>query len=82
MFILTNHPNLTYGFNGRVNEVILSAENFSTYMRLHPRDANWSTLPDYLNHVFDRVLTNEVQAKKDTPCVFEGTLAAERALCL
>jgi hypothetical protein len=82
MFILTNRPYLTYGINRQLNEVILSAENFRSYMRLLTRDANWSILPDYLHDAFDRVLIIEVQAKKATPCVFEGTLAVERALCL
>ena len=55
--------------------MVLSAEDFKNYLRSLTQDADWDTLPNYLQDAIDRVLIDEVRTEKDTAPDLEDILA-------
>ncbi|MFQ5631314.1 MAG: hypothetical protein ACE5I1_21285 [bacterium] len=52
---------LVYDDSGRLIEVILSANDFLTYLRSLANETDWESLPDYLQDAVDRMLIDEVR---------------------
>jgi len=77
MLVLTHPPKMTYDSNGQLIEVVLSADDFKTYLRSLTQDADWDTLPNYLQDAIDRLLIDEVRTEKDTACALEDILAVK-----
>jgi hypothetical protein len=67
MVIMTNPPKLVYNDEGRLIEVILSAEDYLAYLRGVAADEDWESLPPHLQDAIDRMLIDEVRtADEDT----------------
>jgi hypothetical protein len=67
MVIMTNPPKLVYNDEGRLIEVILSAEDYLAYLRRVAADEDWESLPPHLQDAIDRMLIDEVRtADEDT----------------
>jgi hypothetical protein len=67
MVIMTNPPTLVYNDEGRLIEVILSAEDYLAYLRGVAADEDWESLPPHLQDAIDRMLIDEVRtADEDT----------------
>ena len=66
MGAIANPPKMVYDETGQLIEVILSAEDYLTYLRTVARDSDWETLPPHLQDAIDRMLIDEVRAEKAT----------------
>ena len=77
ILVLTHPPKMTNDSNGQLIEVVLSADDFMTYLRSLTQDADWDTLPNYLQAAIDRVLIDEVRIEKDTARDLEDILAVK-----
>ena len=61
MVIMANPPKLVYNDEGRLIEVILSAEDYLAYLRGVVAEEDWETLPSHLQDAIDRMLIDEVR---------------------
>ncbi len=69
-------PKMVYDETGTLVEVILSAEDFRTYLRTLLAEADWDTLPPHLQDAIDLLLVEEVRHEKETARDFDEILAA------
>ena len=80
MVLISHPPKFVYDSSGRLVEVILSAEDFTAYLRELSAKEDWETLPEYLQDAVDRLLIDEVRIEKDSAedieNVFGGALGA------
>lgn len=70
-------PKMVYDETGTLVEVILSAEDFRTYLRTLLAEADWDTLPSHLQDAVDLLLVEEVRYEKETARDFDEILAEE-----
>ena len=75
MVIMTNPPKLVYNDEGRLIEVILSAEDYLAYLRGVTADEDWESLPPHLQDAIDRMLIDEVRAADEETFDLEVLLA-------
>ena len=61
MLLMANPPKLVYDDEGRLVEVILSAEDYPTYLRGIVAEEDWESLPAHLQDAIDRMLIDEVR---------------------
>ena len=61
MVPMANPPKLVYDDEGRLVEVILSAEDYLTTLRGVAAEKNWESLPAHLQDAIDRMLIDEVR---------------------
>jgi hypothetical protein len=78
MVFMENPPKLVYDDSGRLIEVILSAEDYLTYLRGLAAEADWETLPPHLQDAIDRLLIDDVRSEKEDAIDLE-TLFADSA---
>lgn len=64
MHMIQAPPKMVYDSGGDLVEVILSAEDFRTYLRTLNAEADWNVLPRYLQDAIDRLLIDEVRGEK------------------
>lgn len=65
MIGITTPPKMVYDEMGQLVEVILNAKDFKAYLRSISSEADWETLPSYLQDVIDQLLIDEVRSEKD-----------------
>ncbi|MDX1416849.1 MAG: hypothetical protein R3293_21785 [Candidatus Promineifilaceae bacterium] len=75
MIIMTNPPKLVYDDQGRLIEVILSAEDYLNYLRRIAAAEDWESLPAYLQDAIDRLLIDEVRSVDEKTFDLEAVLA-------
>jgi hypothetical protein len=75
MILIQHPPKMVYDEAGRLVEVILSAEDFRSYLRSLLTENDWETLPKHLQDTIDRMLIDEVRAEKETAFDLETVLA-------
>ena len=57
-------PKMVYDSGGDLVEVILSADDFRTYLRTLNVEADWDGLPRHLQDAIDRLLIDEVRDER------------------
>lgn len=62
MVLMANPPKLVYDDEGRLIEVILSAEDYLSYLRSVAAEEDWESLPSHLQDAIDRMLIDEVRS--------------------
>lgn len=75
MVFMENPPKLVYDDDGHLVEVILSADDYLTYLRTLAAEADWETLPSHLQDAIDRLLIDEVRSEKEEAVDLETLLA-------
>ena len=75
MILIEHPPKMVYDDAGRLIEVILSAEDFRAYLRSLLNEADWETLPKYLQDAIDLLLIDEVRHEKETARDLKAVLA-------
>jgi hypothetical protein len=73
--LIEHYPKMVYDENGRLVEVILAAEDFSTYLRWLARQVDWESLPEPLQDAIDRLLIDEVRGEKGAARDLDSVLA-------
>ncbi len=68
-------PKMVYDNGGDLVEVILSADDFRTYLRTLNTEADWESLPRHLQDAVDRLLIDEVRGEKDQALALDAVLA-------
>ena len=79
MVIMANPPKLVYNDEGRLIEVILSAEDYLAYLRGVMAEEDWETLPPHLQDAIDRMLIDEVRMADEETFDLEALLADSEA---
>jgi hypothetical protein len=79
MVIMANPPKLVYNDEGRLIEVILSAEDYLAYLRDVMAEEDWETLPPHLQDAIDRMLIDEVRMADEETFDLEALLADSEA---
>lgn len=77
MLTLSHPPKLIYDESGSLVEVILSADDYLTYIRSVARDSDWETLPEHIQDAVDRLLIDEVRSEKDAAVALETLLTRD-----
>jgi hypothetical protein len=62
---MANPPKLVYEDDGRLIEVILSVEDYLTYLRGVTAEEDWESLPAHLQDAIDRMLIDEVRSANE-----------------
>lgn len=75
MVLMANPPKLVYDDEGRLIEVILSAEDYLTYLRGVTTEEDWESLPPHLQDAIDRMLIDEVRSTNEETFDLEALLA-------
>ena len=75
MVLMANPPKLVYDDEGRLIEVILSAEDYLTYLRGVAAEEDWESLPAHLQDAIDRMLIDEVRSTNEETFDLEALLA-------
>ena len=68
-------PKLVYDDEGRLIEVILSAEGYLAYLRSVAAEEDWVSLPPHLQDAIDRMLIDEVRSANEDTFDLEALLA-------
>jgi len=76
---MTNPPKLVYDDEGRLIEVIFSAEDYLIYLRGVAAEEDWESLPAHLQDAIDRMLIDEVRSANEETFDFEALLADSEA---
>jgi len=79
MVLMENPPKLVYDDKGRLIEVILSAEDYLTYLRGVAAEEDWDSLPAHLQDAIDRMLIDEVRSENEEAIDLEVLLADAEA---
>ena len=67
MVLMANPPKFVYDDEGRLVEVIISAEDYLEYLRGVAAEEDWESLPPILQDLIDRVLIDDILlANKET----------------
>ncbi len=64
-------PKMVYNSGGDLVEVILSADDFRTYLRTLNAETDWQSLPPHLQDAIDRLLIDEVRTEKERALALE-----------
>jgi hypothetical protein len=64
MLVISNPPKMVYDDSGRLIEVILSADDYRQYLRAVASEADWETLPPYIQDAIDQMLIDEARIEK------------------
>lgn len=75
MVLMANPPKLVYDDEGRLVEVIFSAEDYIAYLRSIAAEEDWETLPPYLQDAIDRMLIDEVRSADEDTFDLDAVLA-------
>ena len=75
MVLIANPPKLVYDNEGRLIEVILSAEDYLAYLRGVATEEDWESLPPHLQDAIDRMLIDEVRSANEETIDLEALLA-------
>lgn len=75
MILMANPPKLVYDDEGRLIEVILSAEDYLAYLREVAAEADWESLPPHLQDAVDQLLIDEARAAGEETVDLETLLA-------
>ncbi|MBI5290821.1 MAG: hypothetical protein HY872_02965 [Chloroflexi bacterium] len=75
--VIERPPKMVYDETGTLVEVILSAEDFRTYLRALLAEADWEALPSHLQDAVDLLLVDEVRHEKEAAREFDEILAEE-----
>ncbi len=68
-------PKMVYNSGGDLVEVILSADDFRTYLRTLLAESDWEALPPHLQDAVDRLLIDDVRGEKQQAIALEAVLA-------
>ena len=79
MVIMANPPKLVYDDEGRLIEVIFSAEDYLAYLRGVVAEEDWETLPPHLQDAIDRMLIDEVRMADEETFDLEALLVDSEA---
>ena len=79
MVLMANPPKLVYDDEGRLVEVILSAEDYLAYLRGVAAEEDWETLPVHLQDAIDRMLIDEVRLADEETFDLDALLADSEA---
>ena len=79
MVLMINPPKMVYNDEGRLIEVIFSAEDYLAYLRGVAAEEDWETLPPQLQDAIDRMLIDEVRSANEETFDFEALLADSEA---
>ena len=74
---LVNPPKMVFDDRGSLIEVILSAEDFRTYLRAAVADTPWDELSPAWQDALDRLLIDDVAAERDSAVDLDTILADE-----
>ncbi|MFQ5629628.1 MAG: hypothetical protein ACE5I1_12765 [bacterium] len=74
MIQIQSPPKMVYDDTGQLVEVILSAKDFLAYLRTLIKEADWESLPEYLQDAVDRLLIDDVRKEKADAVGFEQVL--------
>lgn len=77
MSLIQAPPKMVYDNGGDLVEVILSADDFRTYLRTLMAQADWETLPHHLQDAIARLLIDEVRNEKPQALALETVLAGD-----
>ncbi len=77
MQVIQAPPKMVYNSGGDLVEVILSADDFRTYLRNLNAEADWESLPLYLQDAIDRLLIDEVRGEKKQALGLDAVLAGD-----
>lgn len=75
MVLLQDPPKLVYDGSGTLVEVVLSADDFRSYLRALAEEQDWETLPPFLQDAVDSLLIDQVLDEKADAVDFERILA-------
>ncbi|MFQ5638653.1 MAG: hypothetical protein ACE5IR_11740 [bacterium] len=75
MILIEQPPKMVYDDAGRLIEVILSAKDFQAYPRSLLNEADWETLPKYLQDAIALLLIDKVRHEKKTARALKAVLA-------
>lgn len=79
MVLMANPPKLVYDDEGRLIEVILSAEDYLAYLRGVAAEEDWELLPPHLQDAIDRMLIDEVRRAGEETVDLNALLADSEA---
>ncbi len=68
-------PRFIQNEQGKLVEVILSYEDYKSFLRLMAAHADWETLPSYLQDAIDNLLCDEAEAEPGAPKPLRELLA-------
>lgn len=74
---LVHPPKMVFDDRGSLVEVILSAEDFRTYLRAAVADTPWDEMSPAWQDVLDRLLIEDVAPERDGAIDLETILADE-----
>lgn len=64
MLVISSPPKMVYDDAGHLIEVILSADDYRKYLRAVASEADWETLPSYIQDAIDQMLIDEARKEK------------------
>ncbi|MFL7840068.1 MAG: hypothetical protein ACK2U0_13195 [Candidatus Promineifilaceae bacterium] len=76
MVLMLNPPKLVYDDEGRLIEVIFSAEDYLAYLRGVAAEEDWQSLPPHLQDAIDRMLIDEVRSAGEETIDLDTLLAS------
>ncbi len=79
MVIMANPPKLVYDDEGRLIEVIFSAEDYLAYLRGIAAEEDWESLPPHIQDAIDRMLIDEVRRADEETFELKVLLADSEA---
>ncbi len=79
MVLIANPPKLVYDGQGRLIEVILTAEDYLTYLQGVAAEEDWEVLPAHLQDAIDRMLIDEVRSADEETFDLETILADSKS---
>jgi hypothetical protein len=65
MVIFRHPPKFVHDENGRLIEVILTAEDFIAYLRYLATETDWETLPEHLQDLIDGLIIDEILSERE-----------------
>ena len=68
-------PKLVYDIDGQIIEVIVTYQDYKKYLRTLADNADWETLPRYLQDAIDLLLIEEAKSENGQPKPLEQVLA-------
>lgn len=77
MVLLQDPPKMVYDDSGSLVEVVLTAEDFRSYLKALAEEEDWEALPPFLQDAVDSLLIDEVRHEKDDVIDFDSVLATE-----
>jgi hypothetical protein len=78
MVLMLNPPKLVYDDEGRLIEVIFSAEDYLASLRGVAAEEDWQSLPPHLQDAIDRMLIVEVRSAEEETIDLDRLLAMDK----